>query len=411
MEHFFKDNRTLTRLNQSSLSAHLRILAKQLVAEGYSPEPACKMIKVVADFGVWLTHKHVSVQQITAQHTEGFLRSRARKRRPKLSDRPALKRLLRIVEEQQRFNVCGPVLSQSNLADTLCDEFSTYLQKVRGLSCRTVSTYRYIAHRFLTHCLAGVAASLSGLRTQDIIEFVTQQAGVLGPKRASLTICAVRSFLQFARVQDYVSCDLRASVPKVPGRSLSTVSKALPMEQVVKVLCSCNSSSPRGRRDYAIILLLARLGLRANEVASLTLDDINWHEASITICGKARCISKLPIPTDVGEALVDYLKMGRPQTTSRAVFFRVKAPLTALNNATAIGHVVERTLSRARIDCPRKGAHLFRHSLATEMLREGASLGEIGEVLRHRSPQSTMIYASVDLLSLRKLAAPWPGGE
>lgn len=410
MEQFFKDKSTLARLNQGPLAGYLRISAKQLEAEGYRTEPACKMLKLLDDFGAWLNRKHIPAKQITAEHAEEFSRCRARKRRPKFSDHPALKRLLRILEEQEA-NTYEPVPSQQSPADTLCDEFSSYLQKVRGLSDRSVTTYRYIAHKFLTLSHGGAGVSLSDLRAPDVTRFVIQQAKVLGPKRAALTVCALRSFLQFARFRNYIITDLRAAIPKVPGRSLTVVQKALPMDQVIKVLSSCDRSSSRGRRDYAIILLLARLGLRASEVVSLKLDDIDWQEASITVRGKGRSVSKLPIPTDVGEALVDYLTSGRPRTSSRALFFSVKAPVTALNIPTAIGHIVERALSRARIDCPRKGTHLFRHALATEMLRQGASLPEIGEILRHRSPQSTMIYASVDLLSLRKLAAPWPGGE
>ncbi len=394
MEQFFKDKRTLARLNQGLLADYLHIFAKQLEAEGYGSEPACKMIKLLDDFGAWLSRRHISAEQITAQHAEEFSRCRARKRRPKFSDSPALKRLLRILEEQ-RADAYEPIPSRQSSADLLCDEFTTYLQNVRGLSDRSVSTYRYIAHKFLTLNHGGAGVALSYLRAPDVTRFVIQQAKVLGPKRAALTVCALRSFLQFARFRNYIISDLRTAIPKVPGRSLTVVQKALPMDQIIKVLSSCDRSNPRGRRDYAIILLLARLGLRASEVVSLELDDIDWQEASITVRGKGRSVSKLPIPTDVGEALVDYLRSGRPRTSSRALFFSVKAPVTALNFPTAIGHIVERALSRARIDCPRKGAHLFRHALATEMLRQGASLPEIGEILRHRSPQSTMEDVSV----------------
>jgi integrase/recombinase XerD len=410
MEQFFKDKRTLARLNQGPLAGYLRVFAMELEAEGYRPEPACKMLKLVDEFGAWLKQKHIPAEAITARQAAEFSRCRARKRRPKFSDNPALKRLLKILEEQ-RAKTLEPVPPRQGPADRFCDEFSGYLQRIRGLSDRSITTYREIAHKFLTLTHREAGDSLSDLRAPDVTRFVIQQAKVLGPKRAALTVCALRSFLQFARFRNYVTTDLRAAVPKVPGRSLTVVQKALPMDQVIQVLATCNRNSSRGRRDYAIILLLARLGLRASEVVSLRLDDIDWQEASISVRGKGGSVSKLPVPPDVGEALVDYLRSGRPGTSSRALFFSVKAPVTALNIPTAIGHIVERALSRARIDCPRKGAHLFRHALATEMLRQGASLPEIGEILRHHSPQSTMIYTSVDLLSLRKLAAPWPGGE
>jgi len=409
MDQFFKDSRILKRLRESSLADYLRILAMQLEAEGYNAEAACKMIKIGDEFGVWLCRRQVSADRITTNHSDAFLRCRKKTRRPKFSDGPALKRLLRIIEEQKG---CAIVFAKSqDPVDVLCDEFAEYLANVRGLAARSVSTYRFIAHRFLTQRFAGETVNLSNLEGRDVIRFITDQAGVLGSKRISLTICALRSFLRFARMQNYINRNLATAVPNVAKRSVKTVPKQLAQEQVISVLDSCNRSSKNGRRDYAIILLLARLGLRAGEVASLTLDDIDWHEASITICGKSRRVSKLPIPSDVGEALADYVKNDRPLTASRSMFFRVNAPCTALDKPTAIAHVVERALSRANIVSSSSGAHLFRHTLAGQMRRQGASLSEIGEILRHHSPQSTMIYAGVDLVSLRKLAAPWPGGK
>jgi len=409
MEQFFKDKKTLARLSQGCVAAHLRIFAMQLEAEGYSIEPACKMIKIVDEFGDWLKRKRIDVNQITVQDIERFLRCRARKRRLKFSDLPALKRLLSIVDMQR--GIIAPAARNQSFADKLCNEFCSYLEKVRGLSLRSVSSYKYIVQKFLTQTLAEQPASSFELQATHVISFVTQQAGLVSPKRASLTICALRSFLRFARVNDYILSNLWAAVPNVPGRSLTTAPTQLTVKQVMNVLSSCNRATTGGRRDYAVLLLLARLGLRAGEVASLTLDDIDWKNASITVCGKTGRASKLPIPSDVGEALVDYLQSGRPETTSRAVFFRIKAPVTPLSIPASVSHIVERALRRARIESTRRGAHLFRHTLATEMLRQGATLPEIGEILRHRNPRTTMVYANVGLSSLRKLAGRWPGGD
>jgi integrase/recombinase XerD len=176
-------------------------------------------------------------------------------------------------------------------------------------------------------------------------------------------------------------------------------------------LAHCNQKTALGRRDYAILLLLARLGLRAGEVACLTLEDLDWETGHITIRGKLDRVDQLPLPAEVGKAIVAYLKDGRPQGSSnRRLFLRAKAPVTGFKNQNAVGSVVKHALAKAGIDSPRKGAHQFRHTLAAEMLRQGHSLREIGEILRHRSPQTTAIYAKVDLRSLRSLALPWPGG-
>ena len=176
-----------------------------------------------------------------------------------------------------------------------------------------------------------------------------------------------------------------------------------------RVLAHCNRRRATGRRDYAILLLLARLGLRACEIAELTLDDIDWKGGLLTVRGKGDA-SQLPLPSDVGKAIAVYLKSGRPYSQSRKIFLRGVAPAIPFKRPGSVGTVVAHALRRAKIDSARKGSHQFRHSLATEMLRHGASLAEIGELLRHRNVQTTTIYAKVDLTALRTLVVPWPGG-
>ena len=244
------------------------------------------------------------------------------------------------------------------------------------------------------------------------LTFVQRNAGRLRGKRVHLVTAALRSFLQFARYRGQITLDLAACVPTVASWSLSTLPKSLPPAQVEQVLACCNQQSPLGKRDYAILLLLARLGLRAGEVARLTLEDLDWESGCITVHGKMGRVDQLPLPTDVGTAIAAYLKDGRPhQSGTRRLFLRFAAPLCGFAGQKAVGSVVKRALAKAGIDSPRKGAHQFRHTLASELLRKGHSLSEIGEILRHRSPDTTAIYAKVDLRSLRSLALRWPGGE
>ena len=164
-------------------------------------------------------------------------------------------------------------------------------------------------------------------------------------------------------------------------------------------------------RNYAILLLLARLGLRACEIISLTLDDIEWEDGYISIHGKGGSISRLPLTKDAGEAIAAYLKYGRPTCSTRRVFVRHKAPIRELGNSSTISSIVRRALIHAGIQSSHLGAHIFRHTVATEMLNQGASLHEIGELLGHSNPNTTSIYAKVDIKALKKLAQPWPGGE
>ena len=191
--------------------------------------------------------------------------------------------------------------------------------------------------------------------------------------------------------------------------SLATLPKHLSATQVRQVLHHCDRSTPLGRRNCAILLLLARLGLRAGEVVRLNLEDLDWDHARITVCGKGQR-APLPLPAEVARALARYLRRDRPRCACRRVFLRDYAPLGGFHHAAAIAKIVQCALATAGVVSARKGAHLLRHSLATDMLRQGASLDEIGEVLRHKSPDSTALYAKVDLQALRALALPWPGG-
>jgi integrase len=228
--------------------------------------------------------------------------------------------------------------------------------------------------------------------------------------RAKLLTTALRSFLRYARYSGDITLDLGAAVPAVAMWSMTSIPRAIPADQARQLLASLDRSTALGRRDYAILLLLARMGLRAGEVVSLDLDDIDWTAGCLSIHGKSGRRTQLPLLPEIGKAIVAYLQDGRPRCTSRRLFLRDDAPIRGFMGSSAIDCIVRRAIGRAGIDTPTKGAHQFRHGLATDMLRHGASLAEIGDVLAHRSPETTKIYAKVDLEALRPLALPWPGG-
>jgi len=284
------------------------------------------------------------------------------------------------------------------------------LAEERALAPSSVVIYKSWARRFLFAQFGDGEIDHVRLRPAVVIGFVQRQTTVIGQKACKLMTTALRAFFLFLRYQGYIELDLASAVPAVASWTMTTIPKSLPLDQVERLLNACRRDSATGRRDYAIILLMARLGLRAGEVALLTLDDINWQVGCITVHGKGGHLAQLPLPADVGEALVDYLKNGRPQANIRKVFLSAQAPIHGFSCNRRISMLVKEALERAGINSPRKGAHQLRHSLATGMLQRGASLREIGEVLRHRSLQSTAIYAKVDLNSLREVAMPWPGG-
>jgi site-specific recombinase XerD len=289
-------------------------------------------------------------------------------------------------------------------------QYAHHLREVRGLAEATIVNYVPFIDRFLQERFADGPVSLSCLSARDVMRFVQRQAPQLHQKRAKLMTTALRSFLQYAQYRGEVGLELAAAVPVVPNWSMSSIPRAISAEQVGQLLTNIDQGTAMGRRDYAILLLLARMGLRSSEVVGLELDDIDWNHAILTVRGKGGLRHEFPLSHEVGQAIAVYLYDGRTQSTSRRVFLRAKAPIRGFLSASGVGSIVRHALQRAGIEAPTYGAHQFRHGLATELLRQGASLGEIGDVLGHRHPQTTMIYTKVDLEALRTLALPWPGG-
>jgi site-specific recombinase XerD len=411
MNLFFKDVKVVERMKEGPLGPYIVSYAEQLHAEGYARQSACTQLRLVSDFSRWLGQKDLTANEVIAQHTGDYLRYRKRRGyRPRLGATAALARLLKLLREQ------GVIAQQSKgLATTwgerLVREFDVYLEKERVLAPATRINYLPFVRQFLTSLFGKRPVELSSLCATDVTGFVRCHAAHLNGKRVQLMTTALRSFLRFARHRGDITVDLAACVPAVASWSLSALPRALPPAQVKQVLENCNRKTAVGRRDYAMLLLLARLGLRGGEVASLNLEDIDWENGFLSLRGKAGRSSQLPLPAEVGQAIAAYLKDGRPRiSSSRRVFLRARAPAVGFQSQQAVGDVVRHALARAGIDSPRKGAHQFRHGLATEMLKRGASLREIGEILRHQSPETTAIYAKVDFVSLRELATPWPGG-
>jgi len=273
-----------------------------------------------------------------------------------------------------------------------------------------VTNHLRITRRFISHCFQDRKVRFEKLRAKDIIDFVLQDTSRRGRKDAQHTATGLRSFLGFLLQQGRITTNLAAAVPTVAGWPLSQLPRFLEAEQVEEVLRSCDRRTKVGKRDYAILLLLARLGLRSSEVVKLSLDDIDWRAGELLVRGKGDRIDKMPLLQDVGQALVAYLRMARPDSSCRRVFLRRFAPYEGLSGAGTLGGIVRTAMNRAHIQAPHRGAHVLRHSLATRMLGHGASLAQIGHVLRHQYVGSTQIYAKVDLNALRRLALPWPGG-
>ncbi|MFC1595630.1 site-specific integrase [Gemmatimonadota bacterium] len=270
----------------------------------------------------------------------------------------------------------------------LKSRYGQYLKKERGLTETTVSRYQGIIDRFLAERFDGKLLQLEVLTPSDITDFVRSRAHSVSPSGASLIVTALRSFLRFLFQRGDIPTNLAACVPSVARWRQDSVPRYLNTEQVNRLLKACDRHTSTGRRDYAILLLLARLGFRAGEVVNLELEDIDWRNGEITVPGKGLVRDRLPLPVDVGEAVATYLSRDRCKCPTRRVFLCMKAPSRGFASAGAVSTLVRRAILRAGLDPPLKGAHILRHSLATGMLRSGASMAEIGEILRHRTPAS-----------------------
>jgi site-specific recombinase XerD len=284
------------------------------------------------------------------------------------------------------------------------------LLEVRALAHPTIINYVPFIRSFLEDRFGRRRVTLSRLCAGDVVRFVQRQVPRMHMKRAKLMTSALRSFLDYVRYLGEVTLDLAAAVPIVANWSMTSIPRAISTEHVRQLLASIDRRTAVGRRDYAILLLLARLGLRSGEVVLLELDDIDWNVGQVSVRGKSGQRNRLPLPTEVGKAIAAYLRRGRPASTSRRVFLRARAPICGFRGASGIGSMVRHSFERAGIQATTKGTHQFRHGLATEMLRQGASLSAIGELLGHRHPQTTKIYTKVDIKAFRTLALPWPGG-
>jgi integrase/recombinase XerD len=378
----------------------------ELARKGYAPGSAEFQLGLAAHLSRWLADRDLGVSELTRGHVGQFLEDRrssgytAYRSERSLAPLLGYLRRLRVVPEPVAAVASTPM-------EELLGDYRGYLVGERGLGV-SLNPYLAVARRFLSERPSVAGLGLESLAAADVTQFVLRECGRgYSVSYGKNLVAALRSLLRYLHVRGATPIRLAPAVPSVAGWRGSALPRALDGEQVTRMLASCNRQRAIGRRDYAILLLLMRMGLRAGEVAALELDDVNWRQGEIVIRGKGSRQERLPLPVDVGEALVDYLRHGRPQHEGPELFMRARAPQAGLSS-TGVTEVVHAACDRAGL--PQVGAHRLRHTAATEMLRAGAKLSEVGQVLRHRSLTMTAIYAKVDRVALRPLAQPWPGG-
>jgi integrase/recombinase XerD len=378
-----------------------------LAARGYSPFTIGHRLWQLELVSRWLEREQLSPDELTSERVEEFL---AERRAAGFSTWLSVKSMSLPLEFLREFGVvpAEPTVAVDDPLARLLAEYRRYLFDERGLGEHTVLVrYGPDARMFLEAVLGAGAAGVERLTAGDVSRFLVCECPRRSFARATDLVVAVRSLLRWLHIVGLVEAPLEWAVPGVADLRDRSLARGLDPVAVKRLLAGCDRRRTVGRRDYAILLLLIRLGLRAGEVAAITLDDIDWRAGEVAVRnGKGARRERLPLPADVGEAIVSYLRR-RPKSESRALFLRVVAPAGAIRGS-AVSGIVRSACTHAGL--PPVGSHTLRHTAATEMLRAGASLAEIGLLLRHRDQKTTAQYAKVDRKTLRPLARPWPEG-
>src|SRR6266566_2599456 len=376
-----------------------------LLGKGYTPLTTVPQLQLMAHVSRWLEREGLTAASLTRQEAGRFLAARhaAGTRWPK-----SLAGLRSLLDYLGGLGILPPEPPEPprDAASALIAEFTEYLRCERGLAPMTVGAYSSRAARFLARYAPGGDPAV--ITPGDVSAAVVAEASSLSASGGQYFACSLRAFLRYCHVRGLIDADVSAAALGVTGRRATMLPRGLEPGQVEALLAACDRDEPVGRRDYAVILLLARLGLRAGEAARLRLDDISWRAGEIGIRGKGGQYDVLPLPADVGAAIADWLRSGRPAVAFREVFTTVLAPTRPVTRE-AVGCIVRRTAVRAGL--PAFGAHRLRHTAACAMVGARVPLAGIGQVLRHRSLTVTAGYARVDLARLRPLARPWPGAS
>jgi site-specific recombinase XerD len=393
-----------TRRKAGRLGPQVEGYRAWLAQRGYTPQTVRNMLKDLGQVGVWMSATGLETVQLDEDAMVTFLAARqAAGRRRALGPRA----MIPLLTYLRGAGVTPAALPPQTPVGALLAEYRTWLVQERGLAPATVLRYENTARRFLQQqAMAGGVLQPAGLTGADVNEFLLRECDRVSAGSAKGRVAELRAVLRFLYLRGLTPLRLGTAVPPVGGWRLATLPPTMTAADVQLLLDSCDRSTDVGVRDLAIMTLVARLGLRSIEVARLELADVDWRAGELVVRGKARRQDRLPLPAEAGEAMAAYLARGRTPAGIRRLFLTCKAPRGPIR-ADLVGDVVERACLRAGL--PRAGPHRLRHALAAELLRQGAGLVAISQVLRHQDLATTALYAKVDLNTLRNVAQPWPG--
>lgn len=408
---FFASPVRIHELRDGPAGALLEGFAHALFEVGYAQITARGHIRAAEHFLYWADQQRVLVGDLNEQFLSAFDRHLPRCRCPhyghsRLNMVKGVSLFLAHLRDAHVIAVCD---AEPTVQDPiLLTEFCRWMRQQRGTGDGTLYNYG-IPIRKLLERLGDDPGKFDARSLRQHVLESSQQHGWAAAKQCTT---ALRVFLRFLGVEGRCAAELEAAIPVLAHWRLASLPRYLQAEEVERLIASCDPVAPVGKRDRAILLLLARLGLRAGDIVALRLSDIDWKGATIQVSGKSRRQTQLPLTQEVGQALVTYLQHGRPRTASDTLFVCCRAPFRAFSSHCAVSVIVDRALHRAGVKRPSRGAaHLLRHSVAASLLRQGASLQDIAALLRHRSIETTQIYAKVDVAALMQIVQPWPGGE
>ena len=406
---FFESPARIQELFDCPDGSLLEGFAQELCQMGYAEITARRHIRAAEHLIHWIGRKGITVAKLDERKIEDFVHHLNRCRYPRYgrTHRRDLRRGARLFLRYIRFAdiVTTRIVEESLVDPALLRSFCDWMRQQRGTCDATLYGYS-IPIRDLLKSLGEDPGAFDAQSLRQFILDTSQRCGWASAKKCTT---AVRMFLRYLIADGKCAAGLEGAIPVLAHWRLSSLPRYLQSDEVEQVIASCDPTTPVGKRDRAILLLLARLGLRAGDIVQLRLGDLDWKEASISVSGKGRRQTLMPLTQEIGDAIAKYITHGRPETAVDTLFIRSRAPFRALANHCAVSMIAAQAMHRAGVVCPSRGAaHVLRHSVASSMLRHGASLQEIADVLRHRSTATTEIYAKVDVTALRQIAQPWP---
>lgn len=409
--------RSWRQLDDSVLAASRPAYVGYLQSHGYALHTIGHYLASVAHFSRWLSSKRIRLDQIDENLVRQFISVHlpscdcpGRRKCALNFTRAALKHLLKVLRADGRIRP-PPLRLPGTIVDEL-NHLDVYLDEIRGLAASTRRNHRDCVHDFLIYQFGSRRIDMCRIKPADVLHFVVERSTGHAPSSAGAIASSVRVYLRFRQFSGDDIEALMAAVPKVAVWSMARVPKLLTQAQLAQFLNAFDTQTASGRRDYAMARLLVDLGLRVGEVAALQLADVDWHEGTLRIrAAKCKRVDLLPLPALTGRALIDYVRFGRPQTASRALFVRHRAPFDRPVTPAVVCSAIRLAYARCGWPSTSMGTHLLRHTVASRMLGNGASLKDIADVLRHRSINTTMIYTKVDVRRLAAVVSPWPGSR